>query len=65
MKRQKEIQAVKEAEEKIAQLSISYVEYLDNDTLFEKMFEKDEGNIFKEKNIYIYICLNLFSFFNV
>lgn len=42
-KKQKGIQAVKEAEEKVAQLSISYVEYLDNDTLFQKLFENDEG----------------------
>ncbi|OXU31637.1 hypothetical protein TSAR_016127 [Trichomalopsis sarcophagae] len=43
-KKQKEVEAIKAAEEKIAQLSVSYVEYLDEDCLFQQMFcNDDEG----------------------
>ncbi|KAJ8679642.1 hypothetical protein QAD02_015429 [Eretmocerus hayati] len=42
MKKQKELEAAKEAEEKVAQLSVAYVEYLDEDCLFQQMFDRDE-----------------------
>lgn len=42
-KKQKELEAVEAAEEKIAQLSVSYVEYLDEDCLFQQMFRNDDG----------------------
>jgi len=42
---QEELRIKQEYEDKIALLSISYVEYLDEDSLFQKMFLFDEGKI--------------------
>lgn len=43
VKKQKELEAAEELEKKVIRLSASYVEYLDDDCLFQQMFDKDDG----------------------
>lgn len=40
------MEAKKASEDHVAQVSISYVEYLDGDHLFDQMFENDKGESF-------------------
>jgi len=42
---QEQLRIKQEYEDKIALLSLSYVEYLDEDSLFQKMFLLDESKI--------------------
>jgi hypothetical protein len=55
-KKKNELEAIKIAENKLVELSASYVEYLDEDCLFELMFLKDEG-------LYVYIFRKIFKTF--
>ncbi|KAL7300317.1 hypothetical protein TKK_0006946 [Trichogramma kaykai] len=50
-KKQKELEVVQHQEDKVAQLSKSYVEYLDEDCLFDLMYENDDdGKILAKLN---------------
>lgn len=52
---QTELALQREFNDKLALLSVSYVEYLDEDYLFQQMFSSDEGRIISSPLLCIYI----------
>lgn len=52
---QTELALQREFNDKLALLSVSYVEYLDEDYLFQQMFSSDEGRFISSLLLCIYI----------
>lgn len=54
---QTELVLQQEFEDRLALLSASYVEYLDEDFLFQQMFSPDEGRFISSLLLCVYACI--------